>query len=458
MRRAVFVKSVCLVALAAAIGVACAFWLWPGPPSTATQGEAATPTRPPVVTAEGVLATDGEALLSDPRCRLHRGAGTARDAAAAVVTDAAGAGFVGLDGSGPVFGGDVPFPPERVLLRRRGDGALVAAFGVGDPARLRVFLAGEVVADEHGVLDFGLARDGAEWFLVRRNPDGEFAVEQHDTATGGQRTFTANWLRDGGAGLSHTGAYALVDNAIVFAPRKQDESVENAHYVRTTRDTTRMVRLGSPQQTILESDSHIYALQKWYQQHGLAKRVFRWDAKGEDRVVQAWWRPLAVAPATVRMFRSDDGAWIGLFGWELVVLDAATGEPVLSFPVRGDKRAELARLDTVLSADATVRDVGQARSARIAHDVLLVRRDIPGRPGRDAADDGATVAVVDVFRMANLHAGAGPDTRLPADAVHRCLVDIADFPLPFVDVDADGFAYVPAVPVDTGGFQPSPPR
>ena len=454
MRRSDFRRSLCLAAVAVLVGVAYALWLWSGSRSAAPpRGMEVKPTRSPAAATADVLAADGGALLDDSRCRLHRGVGAARDAAVAVVAGDADARFVVLDGGGLVFSGELPFRPERALLGRRGDGVLAAAFGGGEQDRLKVFLDGEVAADIHGALDFGLSRDGAAWFVARRNPEGAFEVEQRDTATGDRHVFAAHWLRDTGAGLSHTAAYAHVDNAIVFAPRQQDESIENAHYVYTMRGTVRMVRLGSKLQTIVESDSHIYALQKWHHQHGLAKRVFHWDAKGADRVAQAWWHPLTVAPATVRLFRSDDDAWIGLFGWRLMVLDAATGELALSFPVRGDKTAELARLRGVLPPDATVRDVGEARGARIVHGLLLVRRVVPDAPGHDRAGDSE---VVDVFRLDNMRADAGPDMRLPAEDMNRCLVDTAGFPLPLVRVDADGFAYVAADRADTGGFQPSP--
>ena len=405
--------------------------------------------RPSAATPDGAVVNT-DSLLGDSRCQLQRGAGAARDAAVAMVTADANAHFVVLDGSGPVFAGELPFPAERALLGRRADGALAVAFGGGDHARLKVLLDGEVVADEHGVADFGLSADGAEWFVVPRNAEGTREVEQHDIATGNRRTFSARWLRDAGEGLSHTGAYARADNQIVFTPRAPDDSSENAHYVRTTQGKTRMVRLGDLQALLLESDSHVYTLQQWHHEHGVGKRVFHWGAKGDERMVEAWWRHLAVAPATVDMFLSDDGAWLGLFGWNLLVLNAETGATALSFPARGDQPAELKRLRNVLPPDATVGDVGQAHDARIAHGVLLVRRTIPAR---DANDDGAE-EVVDVFRMANLRPGAGPEMRLAADDVNRCLVDTAGFPLPLVHVDADGPRYVPADYADTGGFQP----
>ena len=398
-------------------------------------------------------AVDTDSLLGDSRCRLHRGAGAARDAAVAMVTADANARFVVLDGSGPAFAAELPFPAERALLGRRGDGALAAAFGGGDHGHLKVFLDGEVVADERGVADFGLSADGAEWFLVRRNAEGMREIEQHDIATGSRRIFSARWLRDTGEGLSHTGAYARADNQIVFTPRAPDDSIENAHYVRTTQGKTRMVRLGDLQALLLESDSHVYTLQQWHHEHGVGKRLFHWGAKGDERMVEAWWRHLAVAPATVHMFLSDDGAWLGLFGWNLLVLNTETGETALSFPVRGDQPAELKRLRSVLAPDATVGDVGQAHDARIAHGVLLVRRAVPVGDSVDGGQ-GGWEEVVDAFRMANLRPGAGPDMRFAADDVDRCLVDTVGFPLPFVHVDADGPRYVPADHADAGGFQP----
>ena len=451
MPRPDFLKIACWAALAVVVGVVCAVWLWSRPqPAAPVQGTEAKPTRPWAAEPANV-AVDTESLLGDPRCRLHRGAGAARDVAVAMVTDDAGARFVVLDGSGPVFAGELPFPAERALLGRRGDGALVAAFGGGDHARLKVFLNGETAADEHGVLDFGLSADGAEWFFVRRNAEGVPEVERRDAATGGRHVFSEGWLRDTGEGLSHTGAYARADNQIVFTPRAPDDSVENAHYVRTAQGKTRMVRLVALQEALLESDAHVYTLQKWRNEHRVGKRVFHWGATGDDRMVEAWWRHLAIAPATVRLFLSDDGAWLGLFGWNLLVLNAETGETALAFPVRGDKPAELARLRDVLGPDATASDVGQAQRARIAHGVLLVYRTVPAG---DSAAGGAPEEVVDAFRVTNLQPGAGPDMRFAAADVNRCLVDTVGFPLPLVHVDADGPAYVPAGHAGTGGFQP----
>ena len=95
---------------------------------------------------------------------------------------------------------------------------------------------------------------------------------------------------------------------------------------------------------------------------GIAKQAFRWEAAPEDRLVTVWSRVERVAPATVRMFLSDDAAWLGLFGWRLVVFDVVSGDAVLQFPLRGDKEAEFARLRDVLPADATVADVARQRT------------------------------------------------------------------------------------------------
>ncbi len=439
-----------MAAVAVVVGVACAVWLWPtSRPDAPSKGAEARPTRPPTATFDDVRV-DTETLLDDRRCRLHRGGGAARDAATAMVTADAGARFVVLDGSGPVFAGALGFPAERALLGRRGDGALAAAFGGGDHARLKVFLDGDVLADEHGVADFGLSPDGAEWFLMRRNAQRPREVERHDTATGRRRAFEAFWLRDTREGLSHTAAYARAGGQIVFTQRTPGDGDDNAHVIRTAQGKTRMVRFSKPQVLLLESDAHVFKLEKWPHEHYVDKSVINWGAKGDERMVDAWWRNLALAPATARMFLSDDGAWLGLFGWNLVVLNAHTGEQALSFPVRGDKPAELARLGSVLAPDATVGDVGQAHSARIAHGVLLLRRAVP--PGDGAG--GGTAEVVDVFRVANLRPDAQPDMRIAADDVNRCLVDTVGFPLPFVHVDADGPRYVPAGHAETGGFQP----
>lgn len=376
-------------------------------------------------------------LVDDPRCRIHRGVGPAGDAAAAVVAQSAGSRFVVVDGAGEVFAGGLPFHVERVQLGRRGDGALVAAFGGGADQRLAVFLNGRMLADERDVADFGLARDGAEWFLTRPEAEKRFRVEQRDTVSGAQRSFTLTWIRDTGFGLSHTAFYSPVANELIFEPQRADSGYANSFLLRSPEGKTRRV-LPQAVQVLVESNAHLYVLEKDRDGHHFGKQAFRWNAKAEDRLVNVWWHTERDAPATTHMFLSDDAAWLGLFGRRLVVLDAASGDPVLAFPLRGEKQAEFERLRPVLAADATLADVGQATDARIAHGLLLLRRTVPSRGGVQAR---GVVEEVDVFRMDRLRADSRPDARVAAEDMYRCVVAKADFPLPTMRVDEAGVAY-----------------
>lgn len=464
-----FAKVAGLAGLAVLIGVGVALWLSPARSPAVEDGGDATAGHPPAPAVDGAVPeltdradegeggrrkrTGAEDLVGDPGCRIHRGIGAAGDAAAAVVANSADSRFAVVDGAGVAFAGSVPFRVDRAQLGRRGDGALVAAFGSAGDGRLAVWLNGRMVADERGVADFGLARDGAEWFLVRAEAQERFRVERHDTVSGARRSFTLGQMRDTGAGLSHRAFYSPVANELIFEPLRPDDSYDNSFILRSPEGKTRLVRMQAVQ-ALVESNAHLYVLEEWRNAHSIAKQAFRWEAAPEDRLVTLWSRVERVAPATVRMFLSDDAAWLGLFGWRLVVFDVVSGDTVLQFPLRGDKEAEFARLRDVLPADATVADVGQATDARIAHGLLLLRRTVPAR---GAARPSGSAEVVDVFRMNGLRPDSQPDMRVAADDLYRCMAATTVFPLPAMRVDADGVAYGSrSGGADAGGIRPVP--
>ena len=399
-------------------------------------GEVAEPEPRPVVPIASDHAQDIAALVNDSRCRLHRGVGSARDVGAAVLADSAVSRFL-VFGSGTAFAGRLPFRIDRVQIGRLGDGALAAAFGgVGDE-RLAVLLNGRTMADERGVVDFGLSRGGAEWFLVRRLSNGEFGIEQRDTATGAERATKGSWLRDTAEGLSHTAAYSLRTNVLIFTARHPDDSFENSHYLLGVDGKVRIVRLVRVE-AIFESEAHIYVLQKVNPgTHDISKLEFRWSAPKGEKQVEVWSRQERLAPATVEYFLSEDAAWLGLFGWNLAVLDTRTGTPTFLFPVRLDKGAELERLASVLDPEATVADVGQATSAGMAQGFLLVRRTVPLRE----TPDNASKDVVDMFRLDSLQMESQPDFRVEAADLARCVVNDPGFPLPSIQLHLDGFTF-----------------
>ena len=462
-----FAKVAGLAGLAVLIGVGVALWLSPARSPAVEDGGDATghPAAPAVDGAVPELTdradkqeggrrkrTGAEELVGDPGCRIHRGIGAAGDAAAAVVANIADSRFAVVDGAGVAFAGSVPFRVDRAQLGRRGDGALVAAFGSAGDERLAVWLNGRMLADEHGVADFGLARDGAEWFLVRAEAQERFRVERHDTVSGARHSFTLGQMRDTGAGLSHRAFYSPVANELIFEPLRPDDSSDNAFLLSSPEGKTRLVRMQAVQ-ALVESNAHLYVLEEWRNAHSITKQAFRWEAAPEDRLVTVWSRVERVAPATVRMFLSDDAAWLGLFGWRLVVFDVVNGDTVLQFPLRGDREAEFARLRDVLPADATVADVGQATDARIAHGLLLLRRTVPAR---GAARPGGSAEVVDVFRMNGLRPHSQPDMRVAADDLYRCTAATTVFPLPAMRVDADGVAYGWPPRRPSAGIRPVP--
>lgn len=455
-----FAKAAGLAGLAVLVGIGVAFWLLlPASPPAEESGDvkAGRVAERAVESADRVSGGErvgeqrqragddatraAEELIGDPGCRIHRGIGPARGAAVAVVASSADSRFAVVDAAGVAFAGDVPFRVERTQLGRRQDGALVAAFGTGGDQRLAVFLDGRMLAQERNVVDFGLARDGAEWFLVRPEDGEGFRVERRDTVSGARRSFTLTRMRDTGFGLSHTASYSPVANELIFEPLRPDDSYDNAFILRSSEGKTRLVGMQAVQ-ALVESNAHLYVLENWRGQHSITKQAFRWGAKPGEGLVDVWSRAERIAPETVRMFLSDDAAWLGLFGWRLVVFDAASGEPVLEFPLRGDKQAEFARLRPVLAANATIADVGQATDARFAHGMLLLRRTVRARSAAQASGSVQVVdEVVDVFRMDGLGPDSQPEVRVAADDLYRCMVARAGFPLPAMRVDESGVVY-----------------
>ena len=128
-----------------------------------------------------------------------------------------------------------------------------------------------MLADERDVADFGLARDGAEWFLTRSEAEKRFRVDQRDTVSGAQRSFTLTWIRDTGLGLSHTAFYSPVANELIFEPQRADGGSANSFLLHSPEGKTRLVRPPAVQ-VLVESNAHLYTLEKDRDGHHFGKR------------------------------------------------------------------------------------------------------------------------------------------------------------------------------------------
>ena len=122
-----------------------------------------------------------EEVIDNPDCGLGVGHGPSRDVAVVVLPAAegepAGARFAVVDGSGTLFGGELPFDPNHYRVGRRADGSVLAAFAdlrlnskafrPPDSAEpMRVYHNGQVIYETGKAWEFGLAQDGSSFFSI----------------------------------------------------------------------------------------------------------------------------------------------------------------------------------------------------------------------------------------------------------------------------------------------------
>ena len=121
-----------------------------------------------------------EDVIGNPDCQL--GVGGASGDVAVVVLPAGegqpvGARFATVDGSGTLFGGELPFLPNHYRVGRRADGSVLAAFAdlrrnskafrnpeSAEP--LHVYMDGALIYETDKTWQFGLAPDGSSFFAI----------------------------------------------------------------------------------------------------------------------------------------------------------------------------------------------------------------------------------------------------------------------------------------------------
>ena len=462
----------------------------PAPPAVAPAAPAVNvpvarksppPSPPPAPSAPSAgLAPGG--VIGNPDCKLLPGRGPAADAALVVVPGTSGSRFAVLDGDGEVFGDTLPFVPHHFRLGKRTDGTIVA--GVGDlrlnsrvfrepntPEPVRIYQDGRSIYETEKAWDFGVASDGSSFYvqeplagdgsrLVVGNLDaGTVAHIDLGTAYSGNHPFDR----------AYSVAYANGTNEIMFY--KGGDYGRGLYSFHSVADGgVRTVRVGRTFASIadvvpdivVEDDAFMASIvssEEGYFAYALAKRAGtgtpvpwrivrrRFGYGDEPEAIREWTLDIEISGYGGTMLPSDDGRWLGLEGWDFVLLDAATGEAVFEYP-KVDKKAEFARLSTVLPDGATLADVGGVTAAIFRDGHLMFYRQIGTASKRscslrgdspgggleryydcmaDLRRRGLYRTVLDVFDLDRLEPDGKPLFRVDYDERDQCAT--GDFPL-----------------------------
>ena len=458
----------------------------PAPPAVAPAAPAVNvpvarksppPSPPPAPSAPSAgLAPGG--VIGNPDCKLLPGRGPAADAALVVVPGTSGSRFAVLDGGGEVFGDTLPFVPHHFRLGKRTDGTMVA--GVGDlrlnsrvfrepdtPEPVRIYVDGQIAYETSKALNFGIARDGSSFYVHEPMAGGasRLVVRNLDLGNEMHLDLGAEYTPASPYDPGYLVNYAGGGREIMF--QKGGDYGRGLYSFYSVADGgVRTVRVGrtfpSIADIVVEDDAFMASIvssEEGYFAYALAKlartgtpvpwRIVRrrFGYGDEPEAIREWTLDIELSGYLGTMLPSDDGRWLGLEGWDFVLLDAATGEAVFEYPTV-DKKAEFARLSTVLPDGATLADVGGVTAAIFRDGHLMFYRQIGTAsaiscsfrgesPGggleryydcmADLRRRGLYRTVLDVFDLDRLEPDGKPLFRVDYDERDQCAT--GDFPL-----------------------------
>ena len=416
-------------------------------------------------------------VIGNPECRMLAGRDAARDTALVVVPGDSGARLGVLDGNGLTYHASLPFVPHLLQLGKSASGSVVV--GVGDlrlgsrvfreadtPEPVRIYQDGQVVYETEKAWDFGVASDGSSFYvqeplagdgsrLVVRNL--AHGVEAHiDLGT----AYPANNAYDRGFSVT----YANRGREIVFK-KGGDQGRGLYRFYSVRGEDVRTIRVGPIYPFIADGvadvvvDDNAFVAQIVSSEEGyfayppstfastgtpekwrIVRRRFGYG--DEPDTDEEWSLDIELSGYGGTMIPSADGRWVGLKAWDFVLLDAATGETVFVFP-EVDKKAQLARLASVLEKGATVADVGGVTSYSFRGGQLLLYRQIGStrscrgksasgfegyyRCVADLRRRGLYRTVIDVFDLHGIEMDSQPKFRVAFDERDQCAT--GDFPL-----------------------------
>ena len=317
--------------------------------------------QPEVPSDEVVAALSPEDVITDPDCRMALGEGPARNAAVVVVPAADGAWYAVVGQDGVMFDGKLPFQPDRHAVGERADGGVVAGFG--REGNVQIFRDGQLAYELDNAWDFDVASDGSSFYviepltgaarLVVRNLDlGEehhYELDDSLVPFGPRRNFGTSYstdfgevivssIRGGWLSPYTSSGVGVAATAVEFnlAPTASTGvqrffGVDGGPMRTVTAETTKRGAFFPPQSVLFASSETGYDVSF---EDGAGWRIVKVNREYEpggrvSRTTEVWSRKVALPDASPWLppVLSKDGAWLGVWGSQFEILNAATGVP-----------------------------------------------------------------------------------------------------------------------------------
>ena len=249
---------------------------------------------------EGKFAPDQ--VIGNPDCRFLAGYGNAMGVGMVVLPDQGGSRFEVLDGSGLVFGADLPFHPNHYRLAKHEDGSVLV--GVGDlrlnaktsrsedaPEPVRIFRDGALIFETQNAWNFGLASSGSAFFVVEPTAGSTSQLLIHNLDMG------ATYQHDLGHeyspssnDLPYRAMFSKNDTEVMMVP-SGFMGGDSHHFFPSDGGPRRTITLKGGGDVVFESSTYgYYAFGQGVNQPFLIKKKeFRWDTFGEGQsYCQIW--------------------------------------------------------------------------------------------------------------------------------------------------------------------------
>ncbi|MCY3857512.1 MAG: hypothetical protein OXG25_01245 [Gammaproteobacteria bacterium] len=368
-------------------------------------------------------------VIGNSDCNFEAGFGNAAGTGIVIVPNHEGARFEVLDGSGYVFGDNLPFVPNHFRLGKHENGSVLAGVAdlrlnelapredrVAEP--VRIYLDGALIFESQHALDFGVATDGSAFFVIEytagetsqlliRNVD-KGATIQHDLAY--EYTPRLNDFPFGATFTSNNEELMMVPGDMIGG--------KSHYFYPSDGGPRRTITLEGGGDVVFESSRFGYFAfgQGVDRPFLIKKKEFHWDNSGHGvGSVDVWSREIELNLG--RMELSSDASWLVLNAWVVHALDTATGEVVFQFPVATPYADEqFARLSTVLDPAATVKDIGGVGSVQVVDGQLLMSRRV-----FDRTVPRKRKHFVDVFDMSSIQLDSKPVLRVELSREYGCL-------------------------------------
>ena len=407
-----------MIAILAATGLLVAWWLVGREPvamvPAAHQGvddvsatdEAPGPSPEPPTDPHSLAAgvPTPVAVLADPQCRMVVGQRTASDTALVYLPLGEGAWFAVVNSFGVVFDGTLHFVPERPVVGKRPDGTILAGFSL--EGEVQVVHDGSVIYEFDDVWSFDIADDGSSFFVVEPLAGDASRLVIRNLDLREEHHFDLGATARSDRGLEFDLSYSIDFAEVIVQPSHREGGTSRFYPVvgGDPREVSVERRDAVPTTPgIRPSDTSIFASSVTsYHAHYMGPSLrgelaFRWKISkiereflaGAERRGESWARDVRFMFLTMHL--SPDGAWLVLSDvfTGVVVLDAADGETVFSYPRERERRLELWRFG-LRFVNPEERFLG-----RFVGDRLFVSRWLDDKP-----DEGWHVEVYELNRFA----------------------------------------------------------